>query len=254
MHTYPQKLKTIRLATFKPKKRNLNYVLFIVWIESRISKLESSLESLSKKWWVKEKLRAIYFNLAYLLKSAAELDFQKNKQMFMQIVFFSSIISVAIFSRLTLYAILPITEKESTSAQMIFGPMLGIPVKHMPDVEKSTNELISKLESAGLAPSPIGKIYNRTLDTQGIVMTLSNDNITIFEYGSAGEAARAGAVLSAAYQKIKSDAWKDRVHIYTHKNTLIFYMGLKEDIIEALDKNADLVIGNPHLSTDSDEL
>ncbi len=97
----------------------------------------------------------------------------------------------------------------------------------------ATEILVKKLTDEKFNPI-VGKIVTRDqFSAQGTIITMNNDSFEVFEY-SDNSALVADILAFHNSSKTRSGAWKKAVNLYQKGNLIIFYMGEKVSIIDAL--------------------
>lgn len=103
----------------------------------------------------------------------------------------------------------------------------------------AAEQLIQELKEIGLDPTLRQKITRAPFSVSGRIITLSGDNIQIFEYPDQDLAQKEAPLLASKYvDGQRPSRWKDSVHLYTQDVLTVFYLGNNEDIIKALERSA----------------
>jgi len=138
------------------------------------------------------------------------------------------------------------------SSKAFFAPA-GAISSNMPQMKKfdmnpplevgpKTSELMANLQNEGLAPKATVNIQRDFFSAMGIIVTLNGDNIKVFEYKDPATAA-ADVLAFQKSAETKMYAWRKTVHLYLKDNIIVFYMGSRRNILDAL-KNR---VGEPVL-------
>ncbi len=100
------------------------------------------------------------------------------------------------------------------------------------DIPVEVAKIINTFDSYDLAPTYIGEIQRSNFTVPGSLVTLGGDSIQIYRYTTEQQATDARASFIQSQEK---NQWKNDTHLYTQGTVLIFYLGKREQIIEALD-------------------
>ena len=111
-----------------------------------------------------------------------------------------------------------------TSASIHGGPELG----------QGTEQLLYDLKKLGLDTSPSRDFGRQPLSTRGVMLTMMNDNVQVFEYPEEGTASLEGGGLARRYTTTIANSWKKQIHIYLKGTILVFYMGKNDSILTSL--------------------
>ena len=104
-------------------------------------------------------------------------------------------------------------------------------------IPPTTIKIINVFEHKGMHPIPIAQKIRRPLFyPEGIIVCLAGDNIQIFEYPDYLITQQNLGILRQKYKHNSTTPLsKNTVHIYTIENSIIFYMGINQDILSILD-------------------
>ena len=109
-----------------------------------------------------------------------------------------------------------------------------------PDTELglATKKFMDDLKSVGLKPVLIQKIKRAPLSVKGALISLSGDNIQVFEYPDNETASKEMTIFAGKYTKsTASNLGENTTHLYIRDKIVIFYMGTEKNILVTLNKD-----------------
>ncbi len=111
-----------------------------------------------------------------------------------------------------------------------------------------TERFILELKKSGLDAIPLQRITRTPFSVRGNVITIQGDNIQVFEYPSHDSALKEASVFAEKYvDRTKLSRWKNSVHLYAKDTLAIFYMGNDKNILDILDKSAEVSLIEPRV-------
>lgn len=144
-----------------------------------------------------------------------------------------------VFLALFLYGkLLSLTLKKATinNNYSFFSLTMEKPIKILP----GTEDLMNRLEKEGYAPSIASEIERNFFSVPGVIVTLDGDNIKVFEHKD-NLSAEVDALLFSESAGTDYYAWRKKVNLYLKDNIVVFYMGSRKSVLDAL-KNT---VGEP---------
>jgi hypothetical protein len=136
----------------------------------------------------------------------------------------------------------PLSIVESASISSFYAPLLGkvgYSAQLQADIGTQTKEFMIILENEKFLPKVVSIIIKPEFTVSGNIITINNDNISVFEYENIDIAkAEAISYVNKYDKSTKPYIWKEFTYIYTKDNLIIFYLGSREEIINSLIKFA----------------
>jgi hypothetical protein len=171
------------------------------------------------------------------LREAFEIK-KEYKPYIIKGIIYGFVVGAVLLVRFVVLMSLPTSADEKTSIQSAYTPLLASTNYQNMKVGLGTQGLLDRLKSDGFDPVTVGTMKRPPLSIDGTLVSFSGDTIGVFEYGDSGTAkTEAQAIITQNNNgNGNQNAWKDRIHIYTKDSLVIYYMGTKENIINALDK------------------
>ncbi len=188
---------------------------------------------------LKKAYASLPFTLRHIAHQTRSLDFTHGQPVpLIKSIRYMAIVNVFLVLIVVVRALTPLTFAERTSVQMIFAPLLLEEAQLVvtPHLESRAGTFISDLKSEGLHVTPLQKIQKDAFTEEGVLVSVSGDSIGLFEYTHANTArAEAFALAQQSKQNLR---WGEYIHVYVKDSLVIYYMGNKEIILNALTSNA----------------
>lgn len=103
------------------------------------------------------------------------------------------------------------------------------------EIGASTENLLKSIEGVGLNPLPLKRVSRAFFSVEGTMVAMAKDNIDIFEFNDE-TMAKLQVSKFQRHAMTPQGSWKRDVHLYTRDNLVVFYMGDRYKITNALDK------------------
>jgi len=170
---------------------------------------------------------------------SSEFDHKKIKQRALWIITALLIVEAGIsFNFFKKYSV-HINAEEQASVGNAFSPFLpplsASGVRSSIPVGANTASLASFMDQQGFSALPWRKVHKAKLSMEGTLITLGNDSISVFEYPNADEASAEASVLVKKYNStLSKNTWAEQIHLYTKGTLVIYYLGTKQPVADAL--------------------
>ena len=111
------------------------------------------------------------------------------------------------------------------------------------EVGPATEDFVRQLAIGTSTPKIVQKIRRGAFTVTGVMVTLNNDNIQVFEYKDSNLAMND---VHNFFDRIavskRSLAWKNNMHVYLKDKLVVLYLGQNTTMIDLLNQNVGLTL------------